>query len=380
MKILFWVSLSLLVYVYAGFPALVVIFGWLKKRDVRKQSFTPKISMIIAAYNEQDSIAEKLDNLLNIDYPDEALEIIVASDGCEDATESIVLKYAAKGILLLCLPRRGKIYALNDAVASATGEILVFSDATSILEKQALRKLVRNFADPQVGGVSGCMVYTRPENSDSSSQGENLYWLYERWLKKMESRTGSIISATGALFAIRREHYHPPTDAAVTDDFAISTAVIEQGRRLVFDSEALVFEEPAPVASGEFARKVRMMTRGLRSVILRKNLLNPFNYGFYAIAFFSHKILRRLMPECLVLLLVSSFFLKGHANFYMTVFVGQIFFYAFATIGYLLRKNGLGRSKIFYIPFFYCLANAAALIAVIKVLSGKRIELWQPQR
>jgi cellulose synthase/poly-beta-1,6-N-acetylglucosamine synthase-like glycosyltransferase len=169
MKILFWVSLSLLVYVYAGFPALVVIFGWLKKRDVRKQSFTPKISMIIAAYNEQDSIAEKLDNLLNIDYPDEALEIIVASDGCEDATESIVLKYAAKGILLLCLPRRGKIYALNDAVASATGEILVFSDATSILEKQALRKLVRNFADPQVGGVSGCITLAK-ENGKPNGQ------------------------------------------------------------------------------------------------------------------------------------------------------------------------------------------------------------------
>jgi cellulose synthase/poly-beta-1,6-N-acetylglucosamine synthase-like glycosyltransferase len=166
----------------------------------------------------------------------------------------------------------------------------------------------------------------------------------------------------------------------VTDDFAISTAVIEQGRRLVFDSEALSYEEPASQASGEFARKVRMMTRGLRAVLLHKKLLNPFKYGFYSLALFSHKIARRLMPLCLLILLISSFFLKANANFYFIAFIGQIFFYTFAVIGYVSRKSDLGQFKLFYIPFFYCLANAAAFIAVIKVLSGKRIELWQPQR
>jgi cellulose synthase/poly-beta-1,6-N-acetylglucosamine synthase-like glycosyltransferase len=380
MKIVFWTSLILLLYVYAGFPALVVIVGLLKKRDVRKQPITPKMSLIVAAYNEQDSIAEKLENFLTLDYPPEALEIIIASDGCDDASESIISGYNDKRIRLLCLPRRGKIYAINDAVAVATGEILVFSDATSIFEEQALRELACNFADSEVGGVSGCMVYRKLVDGDASSQGENLYWSYEKWLKKMESRTGSIISATGALYAIRRELYRPPQDKAVTDDFAISTAVIEQGRRLVFDSEALSYEEPASQASGEFARKVRMMTRGLRAVLLHKKLLNPFKYGFYSLALFSHKIARRLMPLCLLILLISSFFLKANANFYFIAFIGQIFFYTFAVIGYVSRKSDLGQFKLFYIPFFYCLANAAAFIAVIKVLSGKRIELWQPQR
>jgi cellulose synthase/poly-beta-1,6-N-acetylglucosamine synthase-like glycosyltransferase len=380
MKIVFWISLSLLIYVYAGFPTLVVIFGRIKKRDVHKQSIVPKISMIISAYNEQDSIAEKLDNLLTIDYPSEALEIIVASDGSEDATESIVSNYAAKGIRLLCLPRRGKIYALNDAVASSTGEILVFSDATSILERKALRNLARNFSDPKVGGVGGCMVYRRQTGSESSSRGESLYWTYELWLKRMESLTGSIISASGALFAIRRELYQSPTDAGVTDDFIISTAVIEEGNRLVFESEALVYERPSVLASGEFTRKVRVMTRGLRAVILRKKLLNPFRYGFYSLALFSHKVLRRLIPFFLLILLACSFFLRSNTPLYAVAFAGQILFFVMALIGYFSRRTGIGRLKILYIPFFYCLANAAALTAVIKVFSGKRIELWQPQR
>ena len=376
----FWFSIAAIIYVYAGFALLAAIVARLRNRQVRKQPITPQVSLIIPAYNEEASIAGKIENILSVDYPLEALEIIVASDGSSDATNSIVASYADLGVRLLSFPRRGKIFAMNDAVQQATGEILVFSDATSLLEKQTLRQLVSNFADPEVGGVSGRMVYTRQTERDSSGQGENLYWSYAVWLKQMKSLTGSIVSASGALHAIRRDLYQPPTDTATTDDFAISTAVVEQGYRLVFESEARAYEEPAPAAASEFGRKVRMMNRGLRGVILRRRLLNPFRYGFYSVSLFSQKLLRRLVPFFLVILFFSSFLLSTQAALYFAAFVSQAIFYTSAVVGYLVRNNRLGKLKFLYIPFFYCLANAAALVAVLKLLSGTRVERWQPQR
>lgn len=380
MKMAFWLSLAMLVYVYIGFALLVAVVGRLRNRRVRKQSITPTISLIIAAYNEEDHIAQKLENILALDYLSEDLEIIVASDGSNDATESIVTQYATRRVRLLSLPRRGKIFALNNAANQASGEILVFSDATSIFEKQALRQLAANFADSEVGAVSGRMIYTTRSDADSSNQGENLYWSYAVWLKQMKSLTGSIVSASGAIHAIRRGLYSMPADTATTDDFAISTSVIEQGYRLVFDNEARAYEEPAPFASGEFGRKVRMMNRGLRGVILRKHLLNPFRYGFYALALFSQKILRRLVPFFLFTFFVTSFLISSQEGFYFWAFLTQVAFYVLACVGYLIRENRLGQLKCFYIPFFYCLANAAALVATIKLIGGKRIEKWQPQR
>jgi cellulose synthase/poly-beta-1,6-N-acetylglucosamine synthase-like glycosyltransferase len=376
----FWLSLATLIYVYAGFFLLVVIVGRIRQRRVRQQPITPKISLIIAAYNEEEGIAERLNNALALDYPRDALEIIVASDGSDDATETIVAAYADHGVRLLSLPRQGKIHALNDAVPQAKGEILVFSDANSIYDPQALRNLARNFADPEVGGVAGNTVYGQHSHSDSSSRGEDLYWNYDKWLKKMESQTGSIISAHGAIYAIRRELYQPLTDTAVTDDFAISTAVIEQGYRLVFESEARAYEYIIPAAEREFQRKVRLMTRGLRGVLLRKALLNPFRYGFYSLVLFTHKLLRRMVPLLLAIFFVSSILLSSKGGFYLAVATGQMVFYFLATCGYVLRHQRIGRLRMLYIPFFYCLANTAAFMALMNVLRGRQISRWQPQR
>ncbi|HZD56063.1 MAG TPA: glycosyltransferase family 2 protein [Anaerolineales bacterium] len=377
---LFWFALAVIIYVYAGFAVIAAIFARLRNRQVSKRPITPPVSLIIPAYNEEASIAGKLDNVLTLDYPPDQLEIIVASDGSDDATESIVSRYAHQGIRLLAFPRRGKIFAMNDAVEQSSGEIIVFSDATSIFEKQALRQLVSNFADPEVGGASGRMIYARHANRDSSGQGEKLYWSYAVWLKQMKSLSGSIVSASGAIHAIRRGLYQPPADTATTDDFAISTAVVEQGYRLVFDSEACAYEEPAPAAENEFGRKVRMMNRGLRGVILRRRLLNPFRFGFYSLSLFSQKVLRRLVPFFLLILFVSSFLISARGGIYFVAFIAQALFYLSAVFGYLIRRSALGRFKFFYIPFFYCLANAAAFVAVIRLIAGKRVEQWQPHR
>ncbi len=376
----FWLSLVALLYAYAGFPLLVAAVGALRGREVRKGAATPRMTMIIAAYNEEDAIAERLDNALASDYPSRALEIIVASDGSSDATNEIVARYEARGVRLLRLPRLGKIAALEQAVGQATGEILIFSDANTVMDRAAVRALASNFADPEVGGVAGHTTYRLEDGSESSSRGESLYWRYDTWLKSMESRTGSVVSAHGGLYAIRRKLYHVPPDRAVTDDFIISTAVIEQGLRLVFEPDALAYEIAVPTARPEFRRRVRLMTRGWRAVAIRRRLLNPFRYGFYGIVLFSHKVLRRLVPVCLILLFVSSLYLTPTSTFFMVAAVGQALFYALAVAGAVARRHEVGQLKFLYVPFFYCMANTAALLALVRFVRGDRIELWQPQR
>ncbi len=376
----FWSSIIIIFYAYAGFPLVLAIAGLIRNRRVRKASITPSVSLIIAAYNEEDGITKKLENSLELDYPSDQLEIIIASDGSDDSTESIVKGYADKGIKLMSFPRRGKIFALKDAISKSTGEILVFSDANTQFHRESIKKLVSNYADVDVGGVCGNQVHTDKLNSDNTAKGEKLYWGYDKWLKKMETLTGSIVSADGAIYSIRRELFQFPKSTSVTDDFAISTGVIEQGYRLVFEREALAAEDTMSGAKEEFGRKVRIMNRGLRGVYLRKNLLNPLNYGFYSLVLFSHKLLRRLVPIFLLSLFATSIFLSGESEFFSWAMVAQLLFYIWAGISYMLRNTQIGQSNIFYMPFFYCLANAASLVAIFKLLSGTRIELWQPQR
>lgn len=377
---LFWSSAAMLVYTYVGFGLILALYGTLRRRRVRKAPYTPNVSLIIAAYNEEHSIAEKLDNALRMDYPRDQLEIIVASDGSDDRTNVIVSGYASRGVKLLALPRKGKIAALDSAIQEAQGELLLFSDANTLLDAQALRKIAANFADPQVGGVCGNQVYTGGEGRDSTAKGEQAYWRYDKWLKTCETNTGSIVSADGSVYAIRRQLYRRPASSAVTDDFAISTAVVAQGYRLVFEPEAYAFEKPAMSAEKEFGRKVRIINRGLRGVMLRRKLLNPFRYGFYSLILLSHKLLRRLVPFFLLVMLLSSVWLISYDDFYFAAALAQIAFYALAATSYTIRNTSLGQWKIFYIPFFYCLANIAALVAVLRLLAGRRIELWQPQR
>ena len=376
----FWSSIAFLVYAYGGFALLVGAVGMWQRRSVRKLPITPTVCVIIAAYNEEKVIAERLENALALDYPKDRLQILVASDGSTDGTEEIVSSYAARGVLLLSLPRRGKIRTLNAAVARATGKILVFTDANIMCRRDALRALVANFADPRVGGVAGHTTYTLDPDSESSSYGERLYWRYDTWLKKLESQTGSIVSAHGGLYAIRRVLFRPIPDGAVTDDFAISTAVVVQGYRLVFEPQALATEVAVPESQREFRRRVRLMTRGLRGVFLRRRLLNPLRFGFYSIVLASHKLARRLVPASLAILAVASLAAWPHGRIYQFAVLAQVVFYGMASVGYLLRRSRVGRIRLLYIPFYYCMANVACSVAWVHALRGRRIEVWQPQR
>lgn len=377
--ILFWGATAALVYTYVVFPGLVFLRGALRRRPYRTAGITPSVSILIAAHNEVGSIAAKLENLLALDYPRDRLQVVIASDGSDDGTEELVSRYEERGVRLLSLPRHGKAAALNAAVAASTGEILVFSDANGIYALDAVRALVRPFADPTVGGVAGNQCYSHNGSAGAIAAGEQRYWNFDRMLKLAESRAGNVISATGAIYAIRRSLFRP-IPAGVTDDFVTSTSVIAGGLRLVFEPDAIAYEPVAPASDIEFGRKVRVMTRGLRGVLAMRELLNPRRHGFYAIQLFSHKVLRRLMVFPLLAVAATSPSLWREGSLYQGATVAQAAFYCCAVAGLLAARRPLGRRKLLAIPAFFVLVNVAALRATWNLLRGNRIDRWQPQR
>ncbi|MBK9745587.1 MAG: glycosyltransferase family 2 protein [Chloroflexi bacterium] len=378
-SIVFWACLVFLGYTLVLFPVLLLLRRLLSPRPYRAADITPSVSVVIAAYNEVDSIGAKLDNMLALTYPKDCLEIIVASDGSDDGTDDVVRRYLDHGVRLLSLPRQGKAGALNAAVSEAHGEILVFSDANSMYGSTAIQALVRPFADPEVGGVAGNQRYLDQQAGSADNAGERSYWQLDRLLKRLQSDSGNTISATGAIYAIRKSLFLP-VPPGVTDDFVTSTRVIAAGYRLVFAADAVAYEPVASSSDREFGRKVRIMTRGLRAVLTMRELLNPFRFGFYAVQLFTHKVLRRVIVLPLLLLFVSSLFLWQENVFYLFILALQIAFYGCALLGFMFRSSRLGQLKPLAIPYFICMVYAAALVAIFNTVSGRRIDRWNPQR
>jgi glycosyltransferase involved in cell wall biosynthesis len=378
-RALFAMAAALVGYTYVGFPMLVLLRSRVRPRDHRSEPITPRVTLIIAARNEERAIAARIENALALDYPHDLLEIIVASDGSEDATVELVRNFQDPRVRVLDLPRVGKASALAAAAVSANGQILVFSDANSHYAPDAVRKLVAPFADPSVGGVAGDQRYLPPgEDGEASvAAGERGYWDLDRALKLAESRAGNVISATGAIYAVRRSLFRPPP-ADVTDDFAISTAVIAQGQRLVFAPDAVAYEPVAPSGDAEFARKVRVMTRGLNGVVLRRELLDPRRHGFYAIQLFSHKVLRRLMALPLGVLAATSLALGARSRLFRALAAGQVAVYGLGALGIALGRRR--SSKLLALPAYFVMVNVASLKAAWNVARGRSIERWEPNR
>jgi cellulose synthase/poly-beta-1,6-N-acetylglucosamine synthase-like glycosyltransferase len=345
------------------------------------------VSVVIAAHDEEGSIGARVDNLLVLDYPPDRIEFVIASDGSTDATVAEARRRGDPRVNVLDLPRTGKAMALNAAVAASRGEILVFSDANTAYAPDAIRVLVRSFADPAVGGVAGNQVYLPASSASGPSDaaaatavgvGERSYWDFDRIVKDAESLGGSVISATGAMYAIRRELFREVPDG-VTDDFVTSTRVIAAGRRLVFEPAAIAYEPVAGSSRREYRRKVRIMTRGLRGVAVARDLLDP-RHGFYSLQLLTHKVLRRLMAIPLLVILVTSLFLWDEGPIYRVALVGQLAVYGLGIVGLLLGDHPAGRRPWFAIPSFFVLVNVASLHALWNLVSGRRIDRWQPVR
>ena len=262
---------------------------------------------------------------------------------------------------------------------ASSGEILVFSDANSAYAADAVRALVRPFADPDIGGVAGNQRYLSGAKADGMGVGEHAYWNFDRALKQAESQAGSTISATGAIYAIRRSLFKG-VPVGVTDDFAVSTSVVAQGHRLVFAADAVAWEAVSSTGDTEWERKVRIITRGLRGVYERRGLLNPARFGFYAVQLLSHKLLRRLMGVPLLIMALAAPSLWRHGSIYRLATVAQGAMYALGIAGLLLRRRAIGRNRLLAAPGFFLMANAAAMVAAWNVIRGRRIDRWEPVR
>ncbi|HEX6287605.1 MAG TPA: glycosyltransferase family 2 protein [Herpetosiphonaceae bacterium] len=377
-KALFWGSLGLIIYNYLGFPLLMLARGLVWRRAVKRADITPRVTLVIAVYNGEQWIGKRLDNALSLDYPRDQLEIIVGSDGSTDRTNEIIAGYVERGVQFLALPRQGKIPTLNAAVARATGEILLFSDATSIFAPDALRFLVRSFADPSVGAVGGHQVYVSGVKSGSANIAERLYWRFDQTLKTLQSQSGSMIASAGSLYALRSELFEP-IPVGVLDDHFVSTLAIAKGYRLVLEPDAIVYQTIASSDHAEFRRKVRVIAQGLWTMWIQRPLFNPLRYGFYSIQLFSHKLLRWSIVWPLLLLLGVSPTLYRAGRFYRLITLGQLGFYGSALAALALRQTplaGLRPFKLLSIPYYFCMVNLAELRAWLMVVSGKRIAMW----
>lgn len=370
-------STVVLVYIFIGYPAVLALLSSLFAKTVRKKDITPDVSLVISAYNEKDVIRAKLENTLVLDYPREKLEIIVASEAT-DGTNDIVRGYTDRGVVLYAYENReGKPATLYRTVPHARGEIIVFSDANALYRPDALRKLMRNFADPRVGCVSGRLTYVNPKES-AIGDGESAYWEFEFFLKGMLSRLMRLSGGVnGSIFAIRKALYSP-INKHRGDDYELSNRIQIAGHGVVLEREAVSYEEVSATSRQEFRRKVRLATWNLQStlILMREALCRRRPLTVFIL--FSHRFLRYTTPVWLLTLFVSNmFFLKGLLGW---VFLLQVFFYLTALAGYGIEKQKRPVNKIFLIPLYFCMVNVAALMALLKNLSRNTEALWEKSR
>ena len=377
-ELTFWLGAAALVYTYVGYPVLLVVVSRLRPRLVRKAEQTPRVSVIITAYNEERDLAAKLENTLALDYDSDKLEVIVASDCSTDRTDEIARSFAPRGVRLHRQTERlGKTAAQNAAVAQARGEVILFSDATTLYSPDVLRVMMPNFADPSVGCVAGRLVYVDPAQS-GVGRGARSYWGYETFLKSHESRACSLIGASGCLYAVRRSAYVPLYDEACSD-FLIATVMVEQGLRAVYEPDAVCTEETNRRADKELRMRVRVITQTFTDLWRHRAMMNPLRGGFYAVQLFSHKVMRYLVPFFLIIILVASALLAPQSVFYAVMLAAQLVFYAAAAVAWALEHTGV-RSPVLALPQYFVIANVASLIACYKFLRGERYARWEPIR
>jgi cellulose synthase/poly-beta-1,6-N-acetylglucosamine synthase-like glycosyltransferase len=350
----------------------------MRKKIVKKEIF-PTISIIIAAHNEEKIIEEKIKNTLNLDYPAKKMEIIVASDASDDDTERIVKTFEDRGVKLLTFPeRRGKTHVQNETAKIATGKILLFSDATTIYDKYLIKKLVRNFADYKVGLVGGKLKYINQKHN-SMGDGDCLYWKYEDFIKTRENITGSLIGVSGCCYAVRKDVFEPINPSLISD-FLIVPMVYKKKKKIVYEPEAVSYEESNSQSKDEFKMRVRIADRTLNGLSNTRELFNPFQYGFLSIQIIFHKVLRYLVPVFLVCMFTANLAIVLYASkpFYKTIFILQCIFYLSAIYGALRIKHV--KKKIFFVPYYFCLTNLALFVGLLEFIKGKNQVVWESSR
>jgi len=374
---LFWLCVGLLLFGYGGYSVLIFLLSKVVRRPLARAAIEPTVTVLITAYNEEASIRRKLEQTLALDYPADKLDIIVASDGSTDGTDDVVREFADRRVRLIRVEGRvGKTQTQNVAVTHATGEIVVFSDATTRYEHGAIRNLVRNYADESVGAVSGRYEYFNP-NGAPIGVGSILFWRYENAIKRMQTQISTITGCCGCIYSLRRRLYCPlPQD--VISDLVEPLKILETGHRIVFEPDAIAYEETTESTEEEFKMRVRVVGRGMRGLLYVATLLNPLRHPFVAFQLWSHKVLRWLAPVFLLGIFISSAAL-WQTPFYRLAFLLQVAFYLLAVIGLTLRRSA-SLPILFSLPMYFVTLNAAALIALMRTIRGQYSTTWETVR
>ncbi|HLZ39529.1 MAG TPA: glycosyltransferase family 2 protein [Candidatus Sulfotelmatobacter sp.] len=369
MKWAFWGGGMLVLYTYVGYP----VWLWLRARwspaPVLRSEFTPSVSVVMVVRNEEAVLRQKLANLLQLNYPAEKLEVVVVSDGSTDGTHNILSEFGEeKRLRSIAHPNsRGKAAGLNDAIAAARGEIVIFTDARQRIEQDALRVLVENFADPDVGCVSGELMLGDPVQGESE-KGLGMYWRVEKKIRELESASGSVIGATGAFYAARRELLSPVPDKIILDDVYIPLSILRRRKRVLFDARARAWDAPDLGSSREFARKVRTLSGNYQLVQLAPWSLtaeNPERFQFV-----SHKLLRLFSPFALAALLVSSFFLPQ--PIYRVALIAQLVLYGLSLTAFTSLALG-PLTRVADAALTFVVLNTAALVAFANFVTGRKV-------
>jgi poly-beta-1,6-N-acetyl-D-glucosamine synthase len=364
--------MALLIYSFVGYPILVYLISLGKTPHLGDQEFVAQISILVAAHNEERVIAQKIENLLALDYPQNSLEILVGSDNSSDGTVALSEKYSAKGNVRVYdyKNRRGKVGTMNALAREATGEILVLTDANCMFPRNAIHLLVSHFSDPQIGCVAGEKTIIKAADKDTN-RGEGMYWKIEAFLRQKESDLGSCAGADGSIYAVRKELYpFPAENLLLMDDFIISLSVVEKGYRCIYERAAQAYEESSDSFSSEFKRKGRILAGAINALSLTSGLLNPFRSPI-SLQLWSHKILRWSGGVFLLIILISNIVLIGRP-LYRLFLLPHLGFYLVGTIGLLLNAAGKN-TMIFYIPFYFLFMNYSQLSGIgVLVREGKK--------
>ncbi len=389
--LIFWLCVLLIGYVYFGYPFILALLARLRPAPRDYLPATPAVTLLIAAYNEQDVIASKLENALSLDYPADRLQILVAADGSDDRTVEVVRSFGARGVeLSYDAQRRGKMAAINRAMPMARHGIVVFSDANNLYAKDTLRELLKPFSDLKVGAVSGRKKIIDDDNL--LGKADSLYWRYESFIKENETRLSSCTGVSGEILAIRRELYRAPSDKAINDDFFIAMDILRQGYRLVYAPKALSFERTSLTERDEAMRRSRIIAGRYQAIVMSRNVL-PWRHPLLMWQVISHKFLRPLVPLMMIIAFLANTAAliwpsraSGLSWLYLAqpynwiLFALQILFYASAWLGShpKIKKSFLG--KVLYLPTFLVNSNLSAVIGLYMFFSGRQSALWKRAR
>ncbi len=382
-KIIFWLSLFVIVYSYVGYGILLYLLVQIKKLFVSKKiptpsTYEPKVTLVVAAWNEEDFIQSKIENTLELDYPADKLQIIFITDGSTDKTPEIIGRNS-RFLLLHEQARRGKVAAMNRAIDYVDSPIVVFCDANTLLNKECIRNLVVHYADPRVGAVAGEKKIQIPEQGKAAATGEGLYWKYESFLKNMDAQFYSVVGAAGELFSVRTPLFEKTAEDTIIEDFVQSLKVCMTGYVVHYEPKAYAVETASISMKDEQKRKVRICAGAFQAMGMLKELFNVFKYPVLSFQFISHRILRwTLCPICLVSLFISNVVITilDPDLFYFVCLFLQFIFYSLAIVGWLYASRNI-KLKFVYIPYYFLFMNISVFTGFARFVQKKQSVLWE---